>query len=87
MLVSHPILEGIVHHLYVCPSESEALQRHILLRNYLMANENARVEYQNIKYAVAEEVNQDKKKYAVLKEVKTKDFSDSIIEKGKRNLK
>lgn len=86
-LVFHPVLEGIVHHLYVCLSDSEALQRHILLRDYLIANENARIEYQNIKYAVAEEVNQDKKKYAELKEVKTKDFIDGIIEKCKRNLK
>lgn len=84
MLVSHPILDEIVHHLYVCLSGSEALQRHILLRDYLIANEKARVDYQNIKYAVAEEVNQDKKKYAALKEAKTKDFIDSIIEKCKK---
>ena len=83
MSILHPILDDIVHHLYVCLSDSEALQRHILLRDYLMENENARVEYQNIKYAVAEEVNQDKKQYAALKEVKTKDFIDGIIEKAK----
>ena len=80
MLILHPILDKIVHHLYVCLSDSEALQRHILLRDYLLENEDARVYYQNLKYAIAEEANQDKKKYAALKEVKTKDFIDGIIE-------
>lgn len=81
MSILHPILDGIVHHLYVCVSGSEALQRHILFRDYLLAHEDARVYYQNLKYAIAEEVKQDKKEYAALKEVKTKDFIDDIIEK------
>ncbi len=84
MLVFHPVLDKIVHHLYVCLSDSEALQRHILLRDYLLENEDARVYYQNLKYAIAEEVNQDKKQYAALKEIKTKDFIDIIIEKAKK---
>ena len=84
MLVLYPVLDEIVHHLYVCLSGSEAVQRHILLRDYLLENEDARVYYQNLKYAIAEEVHQDKKHYAALKEVKTKDFIDGIIEKGKK---
>lgn len=83
-LVFQSILDEIVHHLYVCPMGSEALQRHILFRNYLIAHDVARVHYQNMKYAVAAEVNQDKKKYAELKEVRSKDFIDSIIEKTKK---
>lgn len=83
-LVLHPILDEIMHHLYVCLNDSEALQRHILLRDYLLENEDARVYYQNLKYAIATEVNQDKKQYAELKEVRSKDFIDSIIEKTKK---
>ncbi len=77
----HEILDVITHHLYVCPSYSEELQRHILFRDYLRKNENARLEYQRIKYETAEETQQDKKKYAVLKEIKTKDFVQEIIDK------
>ena len=84
MLVFQDVLDRIVHHLYVCPMGSEALQRHILLRDYLIAHDAARLHYQNMKYAIAAEVNQDKKKYAELKEVTSKDFIDSIIEKTKK---
>jgi GrpB-like predicted nucleotidyltransferase (UPF0157 family) len=78
------VLDEIVHHLYVCLNGSDALQRHILFKNYLIANDEARVYYQNMKYAIAAEVNQDKKKYAELKEVRSKDFIDAIIEKTKK---
>ena len=33
------ILDTIKHHLYVCPIESKALQRHILSRNFLRKND------------------------------------------------
>jgi GrpB-like predicted nucleotidyltransferase (UPF0157 family) len=80
----HEILDTIAHHLYVCPHDSEALQRHILFRDYLLANEAARVEYQNLKYALAEEANQDRKKYAALKEEKGNKFINTIIAKAKK---
>jgi GrpB-like predicted nucleotidyltransferase (UPF0157 family) len=75
------VLDEIVHHLYVCPTHSEEFQKHILFRDYLRANDTARVQYQNLKYAIANEANQDKKKYAELKEVKARDFINGIIEK------
>jgi GrpB-like predicted nucleotidyltransferase (UPF0157 family) len=75
----HEKLDSITHHLYVCKRDSEALQRHILFRDYLITHEDARIEYQNIKYALAEEANQDKKKYAELKEGKAGEFIDGII--------
>jgi GrpB-like predicted nucleotidyltransferase (UPF0157 family) len=78
------VLDEIVHHLYVCTTDSEAFQRHILFRNYLRAHDTARVQYQNLKYVVAEEVNQDKKKYAELKEVMARDFINRIIECAKK---
>lgn len=55
------ILDTIKHHLYVCPVESRALERHILSRNFLRKNEWARTKYQQMKYEVAEKSNQNKK--------------------------
>jgi len=81
----HNILDSIVHHLYVCPYYSEELERHILSRDYLISNQAAKMEYQNLKYEIAKEANQDKKKYAQLKEVKAKYFVDTVIEKAIRD--
>ena len=77
------ILDTIQHHLYVCPINSKALQRHILSRDFLRKNEWARIKYQEIKYKLAEKANQDKKVYAALKENNINDFIDSIIESEK----
>ena len=75
------ILDKIKHHLYVCLSGTEALNRHILFRDYLRKSESAKLEYQMMKYKLAEVANQNKKVYAGLKEVSVNDFIDSIIEK------
>jgi GrpB-like predicted nucleotidyltransferase (UPF0157 family) len=79
----HGVLDTIVHHLYVCPIDSEEVEKHILFRDYLRTNEDARVQYQNLKYAIAEEVKQDRKKYAEVKEVKASAFINAIIEKAR----
>jgi GrpB-like predicted nucleotidyltransferase (UPF0157 family) len=79
---NHQILDSITHHLYVCSSDSDELRRHILFRNYLIANEDARIEYQKLKYEIAAEAEQDKKKYAELKEIKAREFIDSVIKKA-----
>jgi GrpB-like predicted nucleotidyltransferase (UPF0157 family) len=81
--VEKGVLEGIVHHLYVCPTDSEEFQNHILFRDYLRENNTARVQYQNLKYAIADEANHDKKKYAELKEVKASPFINGVIEHAK----
>ncbi|MFY7909592.1 MAG: GrpB family protein [Emticicia sp.] len=78
----HQILDAITHHLYVCPVDSEELQRHIRFRNYLIANETARTEYQQLKYEIAVAANQDKKQYAALKEVKARTFINDILTKA-----
>jgi len=77
-------LDQITHHLYVCLINSTALDRHILFRDFLRKNDWARLEYQTMKYDLAEKANQDKKLYAELKELNVNDFIDSIIEKEKR---
>ncbi|HEX4958157.1 MAG TPA: GrpB family protein [Lacibacter sp.] len=81
----HEILDTINHHLYACPLGSKALERHILLRNYLRKNEWARVKYQQLKYEIAEMANQNRKLYAELKELYSNDFIDSVIEEERKN--
>ena len=78
------ILDTITHHLYVCPKNSKALERHILSRNYLRKHDWARVQYQEMKYELAEKANQNKKLYAELKELNVNNFIDKIIEKKKK---
>lgn len=78
----HQILDTITHHLYVCPIDCEELRRHILYRNYLIDNESARIEYQQLKYEIAAAANQDKKQYAALKEVKARTFINDILAKA-----
>ena len=81
------ILDSIKHHLYVSSTHSKALKRHLLSRNFLRNNDWARIKYQQMKYELAEKANQDRKKYAILKELHVNDFIDSIIEEEERNLR
>jgi GrpB-like predicted nucleotidyltransferase (UPF0157 family) len=74
-------LDTIQHHLYVCPVNSKALERHILLRDYLRKHDWARLAYQQMKYELAEEARQDRKLYAELKELKINGFIDLVIDK------
>ncbi|MCU0436766.1 MAG: GrpB family protein [Raineya sp.] len=80
--VQNNVLDSITHHLYVCPIYSQELKRHLSFRDYLIKNEKDRTEYQNLKYQIAEEANQDRKLYAQLKEVKAKDFISDILKKA-----
>jgi GrpB-like predicted nucleotidyltransferase (UPF0157 family) len=75
----HATLDGIVHHLYVCPAHSKALERHIKWRDCLRNNASARLEYQAMKYQLAEQAKQDKKLYAALKELHVNPFFDALI--------
>ncbi len=81
----HLVLDVITQHLYVCPIHSEELQRHLLFRDFLTKHEKERREYEAIKYRIAQEANQDRKKYAQLKEVQGQQFINSIIERAKKN--
>jgi len=74
------ILDSITHHLYVCHIGSKAVEEHIIFRDYLRENEWARSKYQTIKYDLAEQANQNKNRYAVLKALHVNGFIDSIIE-------
>ncbi len=79
-IFANEILDIVKHHLYVCPLNSKALERHILFRNFLRKNDWARLKYQQMKYELAEKANQDRKIYAILKELNINGFIDSIIE-------
>ncbi|MEJ8842633.1 GrpB family protein [Lacibacter sp. H375] len=70
----HTVLDSVTHHLYVCPAHSEELKRHLLFRNYLRTNEDARNEYQQLKLSLAQEVDHNQKLYAQLKEEKARPF-------------
>lgn len=76
-------LDTIPHHLYVCPVYSQALERHILSRDFLRKNDWARIKYQEMKYQLAEIAQQDRKKYAELKEIHANAYIDEIIAKEK----
>ncbi len=79
------ILDKVSHHLYVCKNDCEELHRHILSRDYLRKNEIAREFYQNLKYQITEEANQDRKLYANLKQLKANSFINFIIELSRIN--
>lgn len=82
--VGNEVLNSTAHHLYVCPVGGEEGRRHLLFRDYLLANEEARNQYQRLKYQLAEEANQDRKTYAQLKEVKARAFIDDIVGRTER---
>ncbi|GJM35172.1 MAG: hypothetical protein DHS20C18_41730 [Saprospiraceae bacterium] len=86
-LNKHPVLDEIEHHLYVCPADSQELHRHLLFRNYLRRHNWAREEYGKLKYALAKETNQDRKAYALLKELRAKELVESIINRAKEQIK
>lgn len=47
------------HHLYVCPSSSKELHRHLCFRNFLRMNKEARDEYGGVKLRAAEACHND----------------------------
>ena len=84
--INHAVLDKILHHLYVCPIDSPELDRHLVFRDYLSANESARQAYEKIKRQIAAESNHDYKTYAQLKETRAKGFILSMIELAKKEL-
>lgn len=80
----HPVLDVIQHHLYGCPEESDEWQKHRLFRDYLLAHEGARVRYQRLKYEIAQKANQDRKRYALLKERQATTFINGVLEEARK---
>ena len=80
---NHEVLDSIVHHLYVGPNYSEELKRHLTFRDYLRTHEKERQAYEQLKFQIAEEAEQNKKRYAQLKEKQARTFVESVLEKAK----
>lgn len=51
------------HHLYVCPKHSQALQRHIVFREYLKCHKEDAEQLSALKWSLAEKFNNDKYTY------------------------
>ncbi|GMQ31498.1 GrpB family protein [Algoriphagus confluentis] len=83
----HPVLDSIPHHLYACPINSGPLERHVLFRDFLRKNDWARITYQEMKYHLAEKADQDRKRYAELKELNVNAFVDECIAKEKQSTR
>jgi GrpB-like predicted nucleotidyltransferase (UPF0157 family) len=78
-LLPNSVLDTISHHLYVCQRENEEMHKHIAFRNYLLKNEEAIRAYEKLKFEIAIEASQDRKKYAAIKEIKAKGFIEDCI--------
>ena len=77
--VYNQVLDKVRHHLYVCPADSPALQRHLLFRDALRNDASARKQYERMKYGLAERAHQNQAVYADLKELTVNDFIDRLI--------
>ena len=67
------------HHLYVCPEGSPALERHLLIRNYLRKHPDTAREYATLKKDLAQKYRDNRTKYQAAKA----EFVDSLLEKAK----
>jgi GrpB-like predicted nucleotidyltransferase (UPF0157 family) len=71
------------HHLYVCPAGSEELRRHLLFRDWLRENEEARADYARIKREIEAESGNDRKAYALMKETRARAFVEEILRRSR----
>lgn len=67
------------HHLYVCPEGSPALERHLLIRDYLREHPDIAREYAALKKQLAEKYHDNRTKYQAAKA----EFVDSLLEKAR----
>ncbi|MBT8220644.1 MAG: GrpB family protein [Bacteroidia bacterium] len=78
--VDHLVLDKIQHHLYACHRNSSELKRHLVFRDYLQQHSDARNRYQELKIQIAKQADQDRKRYASIKEEKASQVVLSILE-------
>jgi GrpB-like predicted nucleotidyltransferase (UPF0157 family) len=69
----------IDHHLYVCPSHSRELKRHLAFREVLLRNPKAREEYAALKRGLEAEAMGERKIYVALKEERARLFIDGLL--------
>lgn len=72
-------LDTISHHLYICHIDNQELKRHLVFRDYLRIDEEARNAYAKLKEEIAVKAGQDRKRYAELKQEAARDFVEQAI--------
>jgi GrpB-like predicted nucleotidyltransferase (UPF0157 family) len=68
------------HHLYICPKGSPALERHLLVRDYLRKHAEAAREYAELKKQLAKKYHDNRTKYQAAKA----EFVDAMMEKARQ---
>jgi GrpB-like predicted nucleotidyltransferase (UPF0157 family) len=68
----------IDHHLYVCPSFSLELKRHLAFRDALFRNPKARAEYAALKRSLEREARGERSAYVALKEERARKFIEGL---------
>lgn len=68
------------HHLYVCPSFSRELKRHIAFRDRLLGSLELREEYARLKREIEAESHGDRTVYAGIKERHARTFIERALE-------
>ena len=76
------IAEFPEHHLYVCPEGSPALERHVLVRDYLRKHPEAAREYAELKKELARKYHDNRTKYQDSKA----EFLDALMEKARQEF-
>ncbi len=66
------------HHLYVCPSDSTQLKRHLAFRSFLLDNPEYVTRLSNLKWALCERFDNDREAYMAGKDALCRE----IIERG-----
>lgn len=80
---TEPKRTWLTHHLYVCPTYSEELKRHLLLRDYLRINDKARDAYASIKDDIVARSKDDRPTYVAIKEDEYNDFFENMLLEAK----
>lgn len=70
------------HHLYVCPEGSPALERHLLVRDYLRKHPDVAREYAQLKKELARKYHDNRTKYQAAKA----QFIDAMLETARQEL-
>ena len=69
-------------HVHICAKDSETYLNFLRLRDYLLANNEVALEYEQMKKAFAKEAGYDRKRYKALKS----GYVDELIKKAKGEL-
>ena len=69
-----------LHHLYVCPKNSQALKEEVAFRDYLKTHKKDRENLSTLKWSLCEKFNNDRQAYMDGKDAMVKDITKKSIE-------